>query len=268
MHCTRWAWVTDLDPTWVLHTRSYRETSLMVDVFGLHTGRYRVIAKGAKRGKRNQRAVLQPFRGLLVSTRGRGDLRALGAVEDSGAAYPLAGERLACGLYLNELLMALLPACEPASDVFAQYSHTVSSVAGCETASASAPALRAFELTLLQGIGLAPDFRVVGASGEAVVEEGLYSVDAHGIGHAVSGSVGLTVSGRVLLALSKHDFLTEAPGQRLVLAALLQGPLGGRTLRSRELLAQFRDLASRPGPLRADGDTGEHPTDRRRRHCD
>jgi len=206
MHCTRWAWVTDLDPTWVLHTRSYRETSLMVDVFGLHTGRYRVIAKGAKRGKRNQRAVLQPFRGLLVSTRGRGDLRTLGAVEDSGAAYPLAGERLACGLYLNELLMALLPACEPASDVFAQYSHTVSSVAGCET------------------------------------------------------SGGLTVSGRVLLALSKHDFLTEAPGQRLVLAALLQGPLGGRTLRSRELLAQFRDLASRPGPRRADGDTGEHPT--------
>ncbi len=240
--------MTDLDPSWVLHTRNYRETSLLVDVFGLHGGRYRLIAKGARRGKRNQRALLQPFRGLLMTTRGRGELRTLAAVEDSGASHELQQERLACGLYLNELLLALLPRFEPAPDVFALYGHVV---AGLAAQTPPAPSLRAFELTLLETLGLAPDFTVVTRTGEAIHEDGCYAFDAGGIGVAPQGVNCLSVPGSALLALAERDFDTEPRAQRQVLAALLQGPLGSRELRSRQLLAQFRELASRTGPRMA-----------------
>ncbi|MEM7377762.1 MAG: DNA repair protein RecO [Pseudomonadota bacterium] len=236
--------MTELDPAWVLHTRDYRETSLLVDLLGLHTGRCRVVAKGARRGKRSQRAVLQPFRPVLFSAVGRGELRTLTAVEDSGPVANLAGIELACGLYLNELILALLPAGDASAEVFAQYGASLVDIANGESAG---PALRTFELTVLHHLGLAPAFDVTGRTADTIEAEQRYGLYRDGIELASHGPTDCVVSGAALLALARRDFSVHRAEQRTLLAALLQEPLGHRELRSRALLQEFLSLAAQPG---------------------
>ena len=64
----------ELEPAFVLHTRAYRETSLIVEVFGRHTGRFALIAKGVRRPKSALRGMLQSFHPLLLSWSGSGEL--------------------------------------------------------------------------------------------------------------------------------------------------------------------------------------------------
>ncbi|MEM6985508.1 MAG: DNA repair protein RecO [Pseudomonadota bacterium] len=234
----------ELEPAWVLHTRDYRETSLLVDLFALRAGRCRVIAKGARRGKRNQRALLQAFRPLLVSAVGHGELRTLTAVEDSGPPTELAGVTLACGLYLNELVLSLLPPGDTAAEVFAQYSASLSGLASDASAG---PPLRAFELALLEYLGLAPTFDVVSDTGLAVDAGAELGVNADGVVAGSADPVLCRAPGAALLALARRDHAVHRGAQRRVLHALLQGPLGHKPLRSRDLLNQFRGLAESPG---------------------
>lgn len=52
----------------VLHSRPWSETSLMLDVFTEESGRVRLVAKGAR-----SKGALQPFTPLLVRFGGRGE---------------------------------------------------------------------------------------------------------------------------------------------------------------------------------------------------
>ena len=50
----------DLNPSFILHHRSYRETSLLLDVFSREHGRVSLVAKGARKQQNDRRALLQP----------------------------------------------------------------------------------------------------------------------------------------------------------------------------------------------------------------
>lgn len=58
----------------ILHTRPYGETSLLLEAFSAEFGRIGLLAKGARRGKSPWRGLLQPFRLLLMSWRRRREL--------------------------------------------------------------------------------------------------------------------------------------------------------------------------------------------------
>jgi DNA repair protein RecO (recombination protein O) len=45
----------------VLHSRPWSETSLMLDVFTEESGRVRLVAKGARSKRSNLKGALQPF---------------------------------------------------------------------------------------------------------------------------------------------------------------------------------------------------------------
>ena len=64
----------DAEPAFVLHSRSYRESSELLEAFTLHHGRIGLVAKGAKRNKSPFRGTLRLFQPLLISWSGRGDL--------------------------------------------------------------------------------------------------------------------------------------------------------------------------------------------------
>ncbi len=61
----------------VLHSRPYSETSLMLDVFTEQEGRQRLLAKGARRRRSGLKGALQPFTPLLIRWGGRGELKIL-----------------------------------------------------------------------------------------------------------------------------------------------------------------------------------------------
>ena len=70
-----------LEPAFVLHTRPYQETSILVDFFTRSYGRLNAIAKGAKRPKSPLRSVLTPASKLSVSLSGKSELKTLSSVE-------------------------------------------------------------------------------------------------------------------------------------------------------------------------------------------
>ena len=96
-------------PAYVLHSRAYKETSALVD-FLTPQGRVRAVLRRA-RGKGG--SLVRPFVPLEVELRGRGELKNVGRMDSIGIAAWLHGDALFSGLYLNELLMRLLPAEAP-----------------------------------------------------------------------------------------------------------------------------------------------------------
>ena len=76
-----------LEPAYVLHSRPFRETSLLVEVFTRSLGRQGLIARGARGAKSTRKAALQPFRPLLLSWVGRGELGTLTGADQVAADW-------------------------------------------------------------------------------------------------------------------------------------------------------------------------------------
>ena len=77
-------------PGYILHSKPWRDSSLLVDLFTQNFGRKTVIVKGARQVKKGRaRWVLQPFTPLLFSWVGRCDLKILTDVEPSQSLVSL-----------------------------------------------------------------------------------------------------------------------------------------------------------------------------------
>lgn len=162
--------------SYVLHSRPYRETSVIVDL--LHAdGRVSCVAKGV-RGKRKSaqllRATLQPFQSLACAWIGRSDLKTLTKFETSGAASNLKGEALLSGFYLNELLCKVYHGSSESEGVYQIYHQAVQSLAEASQAAADVKLaaveleLRHFEFMLLEKLGYGVNFITDSQSGEAI----------------------------------------------------------------------------------------------------
>ncbi|MGN8297449.1 DNA repair protein RecO [Escherichia coli] len=136
----------------VLHSRPWSETSLMLDVFTEESGRVRLVAKGARSKRSTLKGALQPFTPLLLRFGGRGEVKTLRSAEAVSLALPLSGITLYSGLYINELLSRVLEYETRFSELFFDYLHCIQSLAG--VTGTPEPALRRFELALLGASGL------------------------------------------------------------------------------------------------------------------
>lgn len=227
-----------LTRAYVLHTRAWRNTSLIVEAFTAEAGRVGVVARGVRRPSNPSRAYLQPFQPLLIAWSGRGELHSLTSVEAEQWRAPPEGRRLLAGFYCNELLLRLLERQDPHPEVFAAYDEAVTALAATETADEAI--LRRFELELLDGLGFAPPLAIEADSGEAVDPAADYDfLPEHGPVRAVGppGQRSLRVPGAHLLALAGHGFDDTGTLRtaRRVLRASLAPLLGPKPLKSREL---------------------------------
>lgn len=157
---------TSLQAAYILHYREFQETSFIVDAFTLTHGRVALLAKSARKSKPVTRALYQPFRPLLLSWIGAGDLRTLTGIEESGQALNLTGAELACAYYLNELVLRLAGKDQPQPTIFAYYSMALEQLAS-QIISVE-QVLRTFELQLLDDLAVLPNFAHCVAGGEAV----------------------------------------------------------------------------------------------------
>lgn len=222
-------------PAYVLHSRAYRETSALVD-FLTAQGRFRAVLRGA-RGKAG--SVARPFVPLELELRGRGELKTVGRLEAKGIPHLLSGEALFSGLYLNELLIRLLPAEDPHPAMFEHYAATVQALAAGRPLE---PLLRSFEWRLLDelGYGFALDTDLLG---QPVVAAGMYRLQADAGLEPVAQLQPGVFQGSELLAMAEADW--SAPGalaaaKRLMRQALAPH-LGGRPLVSRELFMTLKE---------------------------
>ncbi|MFT6303841.1 MAG: DNA repair protein RecO (recombination protein O) [Granulosicoccus sp.] len=157
---------SSLQAAYILHYREFQESSFIVDAFTLTHGRIALVAKSARNSKPRTRALYQPFRPLLLSWVGAGDLRTLTGIEESGQALEMADAELACAYYLNELVLRLAGKDQPQATIFAYYSMALEQLAS-QTISIQ-EVLRTFEVQLLDGLGVLPNFAYCTGDGRAV----------------------------------------------------------------------------------------------------
>jgi len=240
----------DLQAAFVLHHRPFRNTSVIADLLTPDYGRIDVIARGARSAKSSRRPLLQPFRPLLASWTGRAELKTLTKLEESGQLLSLTGDALAYAYYVSELALRLIARGQPNVQAFALYAQTLSTLAGSEVNGlAGESVLRAFELELLDSLGLLPDFSACEIEGAAIVTDTIYQFDSYS-GQATTKSIAqnsVTVSGATLLAMHSRNFKIDGlldantllQAKRLM-RQLLRVHLGSQPLKSREVFKQLQ----------------------------
>ncbi len=234
---------TSNEKAYVLHSRDYRESSQLVDFFSRDYGRLRAVAKGMRGRKRSKGNNLQAFTPLLLSWRGRGELKNLTTVEPSGNSAYLQGEMLYVGLYLNELLVRLLHEHVPHESLFDYYGVLITQLSASNDPE---PLLRRFELLLLEEIGYGLDMTIELSEDRPIVAgESYHFTPDHGFVRfdtfSCQDKEGL-YEGVHLLAMANADYeLVEVRrcAKRLLRCAL-QAQLGERPLLSRQLFRQAR----------------------------
>jgi len=266
-----------LQASYILHYTPYRDTAFIVDLFSLEQGRLGLVARGARSARPGVRALYQPFRPLLVSWVGGGELRTLVGIEESGPALPLEGAALACGYYLNELVLRLLGKEQGQAELFGHYTIALSRLGEGDDLES---VLRTFELQILETLGVLPDLahclpngdpiqaahryryypanaiaKRVDSAADSVAESAssrFPDADAHtdrahadrvhadGV-HADGVTIddGVEIDGQVLLDMAALDFGDKRTrdGAKSLQRRLIAEQLGGRPLRSRSLFA-------------------------------
>jgi DNA repair protein RecO (recombination protein O) len=230
----------------VLHRRSYRETSYLTDLFTLELGKVSAVARGVRGNKGDKKSLLQSFQPLLLSVSGKHELRNLNQLESTGSMMQLVGHQLFSAMYLNELLNRLLPKEVPHPELFVSYQHSLKWLA---SGGDIEPCLRQFELLLLDDMGYGIDLTQEYETGQAVeenvdyclvLENGIRRININEQDAQGSSRQGTNIfSGEALLQVSNNVWTPNSLqcAKRITRLALLP-LLGRKPLKSRELFQQ------------------------------
>jgi len=225
-----------LDPAYILHSRSFRESSLLLEAFSRTHGRVGLVARGARGSRSKWKNMLQPFRPLLLSWSQRGELGTLSGADQVASPPMLAGEALFCGLYANELLMNFMHRSDPHPLLFEHYNQLATELA---TGGSPQPCLRLFEKALLQSCGFGLQLDHEHDSEQAIDAASWYLyVPEEGPRRSEpgSGQSADLISGEALLALKSGEIgerhLKEL---KTLMRRLIAFYLGDRKLKSQSL---------------------------------
>lgn len=235
--------IVTLQPAIILRHRQYRETSLILDLFTRDYGIVEVIARGVRQKKSKTAGLLQPFKTLSVSYRGRSDLKTLTYVEWQADQIHLNGLALYCGFYVNELMGLFLHKHDPHPDVYYDYLACLIRLnqpppISFTPAMQLEMALRLFEINLMQHIGLALLTEYDARTEAPINPAAQYYVHAElGVVEHVDGAV----SGKTIQAIHDKCFndvqaLTEA---KQIMRYVINFHLQGRPLKSRDILSKI-----------------------------
>ena len=238
----------DEAPAFVLHARPWRETSLLVEVLTAEHGRVGLVARGVQGPKRHLlRAALQPLQSLRFDAVQKGELAQLTAAEAVDAAPLLHGDAAMAAFYVNELCLRLAPRHDPQADLHAAYARVRECLREGEPL---AWTLRRFERDLLEALGFGFDFASDG-DGAPIDPAARYRLDPEqGPLRVLSERTGErreSATGQGLLALAEDAKppADDIASLRLPLRAVLLHHLGGRGLKSWEMLGELGRLAAR-----------------------
>jgi DNA repair protein RecO (recombination protein O) len=212
-------------PGIVLHTRPYRESSLLLTLLTLDHGVVSLVARGVRGGKRGR--ALQAFSFLKLGWSGRGTLGTLAGFETEQQFW-FQGNALASAFYLTELLIRLMQEREPHPRLFVGLRWALEHLD-----TGPSQVLRRFEKLLLEELGYGIDFERDLKGKPLLPGHHYHLLPDHGFELAEDG-----VDGALLLKMGQEDFADRAVRRaaRGVFAAALAAHLGPRPLHSRALL--------------------------------
>jgi len=222
----------------VLHGRRFRENSRILELFTQDEGRIAVVARVSRRKGGANTSHFQPFRKLEIQWRGRGELQNLQSAEEL-EHFTLTSYASLCGLYCNELILYLVSKFIPMPHTYNSYQETLGILARGESFE---PALRRFEIILLEELGFGLDLEIDHLTGQLLAEsEHYYFHPAMGLSEKNPGKGGFKVPAESVSAIRENDFSRQSctKGVKLILGSAIDRLLDGRVLKSRQL---FRDM--------------------------
>jgi len=226
----------ELQPAYILHTRPYRDTSMLVDFITPEFGRITAVARGVRSRKTPKRNLLNPFTRLLISYQGKSDLKLLTHFEAEGTHFSLVAKHLFSGFYLNELLVRLLPELDAHPHTFSLYEQSLQALTAQRDLE---PLLRHFELHLLAELGYGIDFASDSQSGESIAMDLYYCLDTQSGFYLANSESNFQFPGRHIHAIAQREFSDAEVKHtaKRITRALLKPLLGNKPLTSRELFS-------------------------------
>lgn len=227
----------ELYDAYVLHTRSFSDSKVLIEFLTKSRGRLKVMARVPS--KRN-RAQYQAFQPLMINIRGNSELKTLTHCEvtpDRLKCIDLKGYSLFCAMYINELVQRLTPLDEPDLAIFCEYESALLRLSTAEDARGREILLRHFELELLSALGYAIDFAQT-ASDERIEPSGQYEfIAGSGFRDAYAPDQQESLIGEAILAVGRRELLAPEVLQaaKVVTRAALKPLLGDRPIKSRDL---------------------------------
>ena len=224
--------VTD-EPALVLHTRPYRESSLIATLLTLHHGRVSALAKGVRRTRKGH--ALQALAKLTTGWSGRSALVTLTRFESTSQTW-LKGDAMAAGFYIAELLNRLIHERESVPRLFAGACWSIDRLN--DGAIELEEVLRSFEKLLLEELGYGLDFYHDAQTGEPIDASGSYRLEPEkGFVYEPEKAA---YPGSALLDIATGNFsnrLSRRAGKQ-IFRECLAPHLGSKPLTSRRLLTR------------------------------
>ena len=114
------------EPCFLLHARSFGDTSIIADVFTESSGKLSIMAKGAKNPRSKFFGHLLPFSALRIIVTGKSEMKTLTQIDSNFVSQSAKGPHdLYTYLYVNELMMRLLPKGLPNQELYDLYQNFV-----------------------------------------------------------------------------------------------------------------------------------------------
>ena len=224
------------DNCFLLHQRSFGETSIIADVFTQKSGKISFIAKGAKKPKSKFFGYLVPFQKLKITYSGRSELKTLTSIDRDLASNSNTFSKVSYSLlYINELLMKLLPKDAKHEELFVLYDEFLKKINKNNNLEIS---LRHFELDLLDMLGYGFDYDSEIDSNEPIEAELSYVfVSERGFRKSNSSSF----KGKDILSIKKRK-LEDVPLKYLkeITTKAIGICLEGKDLTSRKIFKSIK----------------------------
>jgi len=225
----------------VLHSRPFRETSLLVTFLTEDKGKVNAVVKGVRSNSKTARvkqAWLQPFQKLTISwlekNNSSSDLVNLHLLEPCHVRFPLDGEASICGLYVNEVLYRLLYQSVDCLSLYSHYEQTLLDLAKTKNRQQLAWVLRQFEYALLLELGVAMDMEF-DINQEPICENEYYHF-ALEQGFFKVNNLPNQISGKILRQFIQQKYSEQSlPALKYLFRFVLAHYLGNKPINTRNL---------------------------------
>ena len=208
----------------------YQGSSLLLDFFTKDFGRLRLVARGARKSKTS----LQMFQCLSISFKGKGELKNLSQWEIADKPRRILGDDLILAMYVNELILRLLPENDEYSEIFHAYWNFLSNLKSLNS-NEKEYALRDFENQMLEDLGYGIDFSS-DINDEPINENLNYEFIEH---QGFSTSDNGLIPGKILVNLLRRENIVTDTNELSILKKMnrkrLKSLLGDKPLKSKEL---------------------------------
>ncbi len=229
--------LADGEPGFIIHSRPFKEKSLLLELYTLNYGRISAVARISKASASRSMGVYQPFIPLNLSLRqGKSSLWHLSEAIMKRQSFNIGTPKIFSAIYLNELLYYLTIPQDPEPRLFASY---LDSLEKFENDGDEFMILRNFEEILIESLGYAPNYETI--KGEALKADSNYLYLPKNGFIESDDFENVLFSGKDLLLIKQRDFSSKNTKIALknLFKIIVDSLLNGRTLKSRELYSQF-----------------------------